>query len=153
MLGRREFGVASLSALAVTALDRSVFAQPRADGDHAQHDEMMQACAEACSNCQRSCEMCSTHCAGLVGEGNRDHAITLATCRDCADFCGAAAQIVARSGPFAGLICEACAAACARCGEQCEKFPNDKHMQMCAKECRKCEKACQDMIKHVGLAN
>lgn len=154
MIGRREFGVAGLSAVALAALERSAFSQkePKKQSGHAEHDEMLQACAKACSDCQRLCDMCTTHCAHLLREGQKEHATTLATCQDCADFCVAAAQIVARGGPFSTLICASCAEACAECGKQCEKFPDDQHMTKCAQECRKCEKACREMVKHTTQA-
>lgn len=154
MFTRREIGVAGLSALAVGAMEASLFAQQKsASGGHAEHDSMLQSCAKACSDCQRACDMCSTHCAHLLANGKKEHATTLATCQDCADFCAAAAQIVARGGPFSSQICEACAEACAKCGKECEKFPDDKHMKMCAEECRKCEKACREMVKHAAHSN
>jgi hypothetical protein len=154
MIGRREFGVTGLSAIALAALEGTAFAQEKALGKppRAGHHEMLEACANACSDCQRACDMCATHCASLLQEGQKDHAKTLATCQDCATFCVAAAQIVSRGGPFAELVCESCAEACARCGKECERFPNDEHMKMCAEECRKCEKACRDMVKHVSIA-
>ena len=151
MIGRREFGVAGLSAAALAVVQGSAFAQPKAKKAD-EHDDVLQACAKACSDCQRSCDMCAAHCAHLLHAGHKEHMTTLATCQDCADFCAAAAQIVARGGPFAGLICESCAEACARCGKECGKFPDDKHMTACAKECRKCEKACREMVKHAGHA-
>ena len=150
MIGRREFGVAGLSAVALAALEGSGFAQEKTEhGDHPEHDPMLQACAKACSDCQRACSMCATHCVYLLRDGQKEHLTSLRMCQDCADFCVAAAQIVARGGPFAALVCKPCAEACARCGKQCEKFPDDKHMKMCAEECRKCEKACLEMVKHV----
>lgn len=152
MMGRREFAMAGLSAAAIAAFEGAAFAQAPSGGAHAEHDDMLQACAEACSDCQRACDMCATHCAHLLADGKKEHATTLATCQDCADFCAAAAQIVARGGPFAALICQSCAEACARCATQCEKFPDDEHMTRCAKECRKCEKACRDMVAHAGHA-
>ncbi len=154
MIGRREFALTGASAITLAALGNSAQAQPKAKSEshagHMEHDEMLQACAKACSDCQRACDMCSTHCAHQLAMGKKDHAATLASCQDCADFCAAASQIVARGGPFAGLICESCAEACARCGKECERFPNDKHMKMCAEECRKCEKACREMAKHAA---
>jgi hypothetical protein len=84
----------------------------------------------------------------MLGEGHKHHLKTLNTCRDCADFCSAAAEIVARQGPFASLICQGCADACARCGEACEQFTDDEHMKRCAAECRRCEKACREMTHH-----
>ena len=151
MIGRREFGVAGLSALALAALEGTGLAQPKKTEPHrGEHDKMLEACAKACSDCQRACDTCATHCAHLMHAGHKEHLTTLMTCQDCADFCAAASQIVARGGPFAALICQSCAEACARCGKECEKFPNDKHMAACAAECRKCEKACRDMVQHLG---
>lgn len=149
MLGRREFGVAGASMVAAVALGGTALAQPRQGSSH---DEMLQACAKACSDCQRACSSCSTHCAHELHAGHIDHIATLATCQDCADFCSSAAEIVARGGPFAALICESCAEACSRCAAECEKFKDDKHMKMCAEECRKCEKACREMVKSAGTA-
>jgi microcystin-dependent protein len=140
MIGRRQFGIAGVSAMALAALKGSAFAH-----EHGEQDAL-DACAKACSDCQRSCDHCATHCAHEVHAGHAEHMTTLATCRDCAEFCSAAARIVAADGPFADLICGACAEACARCGHACEKFPDDEHMKMCAAECRKCEKACKDML-------
>jgi hypothetical protein len=96
--------------------------------------------------------MCTTHCAHLLHAGEKEHITTLATCQDCADFCVAAAQIVARGGPFAATVCAPCAEACAMCAKECEKFPDDKYMKRCAEECRKCEKACREMVQHAGAA-
>ena len=76
--------------------------------------------------------------------------MSLRTCLDCADFCSAAAQMVARHGAFSQLICDSCAIACARCAAECDKHKGDKHMEACAAECRKCEKACRDMGKHAA---
>jgi hypothetical protein len=154
MFNRRTFGLTGLSAVALAAMESNVFAQaPAAAGHgHMEHDAMLQACAKACSDCQRMCDMCATHCAHQLAAGKQEHLTTLATCRDCADFCATAAEITARGGPFAALICQGCAEACARCAVECEKFPTDEHMKLCAQECRKCEKACKDMVGHAAQA-
>ena len=115
-----------------------------------EHHGMMMACAKACSDCQRECDMCAHHCAGMLEEGHKAHRTTLATCQDCATICSAASQVVARMGPFSVPICVACAEACAKCAKECEKFPKDEHMKKCAEECRKCEKECVGMVKHMG---
>lgn len=150
MLGRREFGIAGLSAVALAALEAEVAAQDKPASGHHAHAEMFEACAKACSDCQRECDACATHCAHQLESGKKGHLTTLMTCRDCADICAAAAQIVARGGPFAGTICTACVKACNDCAAACEKFPDDKHMKECAEECRKCEKACKAMLTHAG---
>jgi hypothetical protein len=156
MIGRRDFTVAGLTAVTLGALQNPLLAQapatraaPKAADAH-DHGGMNEACAKACSDCQRECESCAAHCAKQLEGGKKDHSTTLATCLDCAAFCASAASIVARGGPFAALICKACVDACAMCGKECEKFPDDKHMKECAAECRKCEKACKDMVAHAG---
>ncbi len=117
----------------------------------ASHHETLHACAQACSECQRQCDACATHCGRLIAEGKHDHLTTLMTCQDCATICVAAAQVVSRGGPFSELICQACADACARCGRQCDKFADDEPMRACAAACRKCEAACREMAKELVL--
>jgi len=140
-------------AMFVLTISMFGFAQQGRTADkvaHTEHSEAMQACAKACSDCQRACDTCATHCAHMLAEGKKEHLTTLATCLDCSTICAAASQVVARGGPFSNTVCTACADCCARCATQCEKFPEDKHMKACAEECRKCEKACRDMLKHAS---
>jgi hypothetical protein len=152
MFGRREFGLAGLSSIALGTLQGSAFAQAGSNqpgaAHHAEHDDMLQSCAKACSDCQRSCDSCATHCAHMLAAGKKEHMTTMMTCRDCAVICAAASQVVAAGGPFSTIICDACEKACAECAKACEKFPDDKHMKDCADECRQCEKACKEMLKH-----
>lgn len=148
MLQRRQFAAAGLSAMAAATLHRSAnAAEPDQHSGHDHDSGPFEKCATACSQCQLECSSCATHCAMQLKQGHKDHAETLATCQDCADMCVAASQIVSRKGPFADLICKACADACAKCAVACEKFPDDKHMAKCAKQCLECEKACREMLK------
>jgi hypothetical protein len=154
MFDRRKFGIVAAAALAATALEHKVFAQAKKSSEgqpHTGHGNMA-ACAKACADCQLECDSCAAHCAQMIQQGRKEHATTLATCQDCADACTAAARITARGGPFAAVICRACAEACARCGKECEKFPDDGHMKRCAEECRQCEKACREMVEHQHAA-
>lgn len=146
MVSRREFGVAGMAAVAVAAMRSAANAQEL--HVHA-HGEML-SCAETCSDCQRMCASCATHCAKLVQSGSKEHLTSLGTCLDCAEFCSTAAQIVARGGPFATIICKACAEACDQCMKECAKYPDDKHMTQCANECKECAKACREMVEHAG---
>jgi hypothetical protein len=139
--------VFSLIGFASLAAQQAPQIQPAA---HSEHHEMMDSCAKACSDCQRACDSCSTHCARLVNEGKKEHLASLMTCQDCAAICSTASQIVSRGGPFSTVICTAGTDACGRCAKECEKFPGDKHMKMCSEECRKCEKACQSMVKSMA---
>lgn len=116
------------------------------------HGGAFMECAKACDDCARTCDACAAHCAKLIAGGKSQHLVTLQTCADCAAVCKAASCITARKGPFSDAICTACAEACKRCGDACEKFKDDEMMRQCAQECRRCEKACRDMLKHVVSA-
>jgi hypothetical protein len=85
----------------------------------------------------------------MVASGHKDHARSMQTCNDCGDFCALAARVVNRHGPMAGMTCETCAKVCDRCGQACEKFPDDEHMMACTKACKECAAACREMMKHV----
>ena len=156
MIGRREFGMTGLAAAAALAMEKTGFAQNPfskarpSEGHEGHHDGAFAKCAEACSDCQRECDACAHHCAMRMVDGEKEHMGSLQTCLDCADFCSAAAQITAREGVFASLICESCAEACARCGKECEKHAGDKMMARCAEECRRCEKACHEMVREAA---
>ena len=133
--------------LAVLALVVAAFtAEGKARDKSHDHAAAYDTCDKACGDCQRECDSCATHCAKLIADGKKEHLKTLQTCQDCATHCSAAACIVPCMGPFSDTICTAWAEACARCG----KFPDDAHMKKCADECKKCEKACRDMLKHIG---
>ncbi len=151
LAGSWTLALALIALLAITPAART--AEPKAEPakiEHSEHDAMMMSCAKACSDCQRMCDMCATHCSHMLAEAKKDHSKTLATCLDCATICAAASQVVARGGPFSHMVCLACADCCAKCAKACENHPDDKHMKMCAEECRKCEKACAEMVKHMG---
>ena len=145
-----SIGLAVVAIVGVMAFAMQGQTQEGNAAEPIEHNVVMQDCAKACSDCQMKCERCGTHCAHMLKEGKKEHLTTLATCRDCATICSAAAQIVARGGPFSGLICEPCAKACGQCATACEAFPDDEHMKLCAEECRKCEKACKAMIEHAA---
>jgi hypothetical protein len=107
-------------------------------------------CAKACADCQVQCDSCFQHCAGLVTQGEKAHAVTMRSCVDCAEVCKAAASLSGRQSPYAASVCEACAKVCDQCATECEKFPNDKHMADCATSCRNCAKECREMVKHAA---
>lgn len=147
MIRRREFALAGLSAAAVAAFGSA--GEKRAEAKEPS-ETMFERCAKACSDCQRACEACATYCAKLLNKGSPHHLETLSTCRDCAELCSASASITASQGPFADLVCHACAEACSRCAKQCEhEGRDDAVMTRCAEECRRCEAACREMLSHV----
>lgn len=156
MNARRAFGLVALLAAAVLAggnWDGAVAEDAKARADvksgHDAHAAHYDACAKACYECSRICEMCAHHCATMVAQGKKEHMLTLGTCTDCSGYCILAGKIVGHRGPMTAKVCEDCAKACDICGAACEKFPDDPHMKECAKACRDCAKACREMLKHV----
>src|SRR5260221_4260170 len=101
MIGRREFALAGLSAAAWAAVQTVGGADDKNNAGSTAEAEAFDACAKACSDCQRDCDASATHCAELLAKGEHHHLPALMSCRDCADACSAASQIVARQGPFA----------------------------------------------------
>jgi hypothetical protein len=114
------------------------------------HHEHLMKCAKACADCQLQCDMCFQHCAALLTQGEKAHAVTMRSCVDCAEVCKATATLSARHSPFTGGVCEVCVKVCDQCAASCEQFPDDKHMASCAKSCRDCAKECREMMKHAA---
>jgi hypothetical protein len=104
------------------------------------------ACAKECANCALACDTCIAYCVKMLADGKKDHVKTLQACQDCSAICATSASIVARNGPFSMQICGACRDACKRCGDLCDQMKGDETMIKCAEECRKCEKACIEML-------
>lgn len=102
-------------------------------------------CIAACFECAQTCTGCADACLG------EDMVAELATCirtdLDCADVCAATGNILTRqTGGQTSItlaVLEACRAACATCGEECEKHAGmHEHCRVCAEACRRCEEAC-----------
>jgi hypothetical protein len=159
----RVFRLAAVAAFAAVGLAAATQPPERKTARQVKGRDMRggpyEQCARACNDCQRACDLCADHCGEMLAKGHGDekdhkshshHLTTLRTCRDCATHCAAAAQVVARHGPFSDLICTACAEACKRCGDACEQGGDDPTMKRCAEECKRCEQACRDMLKHTG---
>lgn len=152
---RRAFNVAGVSAAALAfgqvasgqETKKPAAGHGAGHPHHLGYSEHFKQCAEACSDCQRECDRCAIHCAGMMSQGKEQHYMTLQTCLDCADVCAAAAKIVARGGPFSMDVCEACADACKQCAAACRKHEDNPMMAACAKECEACEKACRQMLQ------
>jgi hypothetical protein len=139
-------GVAAVALFGLVGAPMQADEKP-ADKAHQEHGVYV-ACAKACGVCTLQCLGCSRHCENLVIEGKKDHVKTMRLCTDCGEICATSGKIVARLGPLSATVCDACAKCCDTCGEACERFPDDEHMNACAKACRDCAKACRDMIKH-----
>ncbi len=142
------FAAALLIGFNVLRLQAAVPGAGHSD-HHAGHGHFDE-CARTCAACLVECESCYAHCAGLVADGNTDHAASMRLCNDCADLCRSAATLAARGSEFSVAACETCATACDQCAEACGAFPDDAHLQACAQSCRECAAACRAMVAHAN---
>lgn len=140
--------VALLIGFNVFRLQAAAPAAGHAD-HHAAHGQF-EDCARTCAACLVECESCYAHCAGLVADGNLNHATSMRLCNDCADLCRNAATLTARGSEFSVAACETCAVACDQCADACGAFPDEAHLQACANSCRDCAAACRAMIAHAS---
>jgi Domain of Unknown Function (DUF326) len=111
--------------------------------------DRLSACIAACVECAQACTACADACLSedMVAELTR----CIRTDLDCADVCEATGRVLSRhTGYDANLtraVLEACAAACAACGDECESHAGmHEHCRVCAQACRRCEQACRDLI-------
>lgn len=113
---------------------------------------LLAECIEACFDCAQACSSCADACLGEEDAGSLARCIRLDL--DCADICGATGRVLSRMSAFepeaARLILEACARACALCGEECEQHASHhEHCRVCAEACRRCETACNEVLQEL----
>lgn len=114
--------------------------------------EALSACIERCLECAQACTACADAC--LAEEGVAELRTCVRSDLDCADVCHATAGLLSRHSGYDGYqtdvvrgVLEACATACASCGEECERHAKDhEHCAVCAGACRRCEEACRVLL-------
>jgi len=111
-------------------------------------------CIEECYACAQTCTTCADACLAedMVAELRQCIRLNL----DCADVCVATGSVSSRrTGGNVELlvpIIQACATACRRCGDECERHASmHEHCRVCAESCRRCEQACEAALS--SLAN
>jgi len=107
-------------------------------------------CIDECGDCAATCTICAD--ASMA----EDDVVTMVTCvrrcLDCADACDSARRILSRQtepapAPQRAAL-EACLAACRASAEECERHAHHhEHCRLCAEECRRCERACDDLLE------
>ena len=110
-------------------------------------------CIEECLDCATSCTACAD--ASLSEPDVSEMLRVIRLCLDCADECDATRRIVTRQTlPDLGLMrtmVEACAAACVVCADECDLHAaHHEHCRLCAKECRRCRQACDDLLEAIA---
>ena len=104
--------------------------------------EAMNDCAQACT-ADADADLGDSELANMIA--------CVRLCLDCADVCTATARVVSRQTAYEpGVLrplLEACAAICARCGDECEKHADmHPHCRICQDACRRCEQACRHLL-------
>jgi hypothetical protein len=115
--------------------------------------EKLIACLEACLSCGQACTACGDAC--LSEDSVAELTKCIRTNLDCADLCAATANVLSRhTGYDAGLtraVLAACAKACGTCADECEQHADHhEHCRICATECRRCERACDELLNSLG---
>lgn len=86
----------------------------------------------------------SSYCLRAGGRhAEPDHIVLL---QDCAQMCAVAADFMLRGSDRSRRACEFCAEICLTCANDCDRFPDDQHMRVCAETCRRCMEACRELV-------
>lgn len=86
-------------------------------------DIVIQACIEACVNCELECERCSTACLMDANPQELAHCIQLN--RDCANVCALAVKYLAHNSDYAQAICETAVEICVACRDECARHDTE----------------------------
>ena len=100
-------------------------------------------CKVECVLCASTCEKTLQYCLKSGGQhSNSEHIDAL---KDCISTCKQSADFMARSSGLNKQACDLCEQACLRCADLCGAVKDDKKMQACVEECKKCAKVCHSM--------
>jgi hypothetical protein len=113
------------------------------------------ACIDECAACAATCTICADAC--LAEPDIEALARCIRLCLDCADACVDAGRILSRqTDPDADTqltALKACLAACRACAAECERHAHHhEHCRLSAEECRRCERACDELLAALGGA-
>jgi hypothetical protein len=109
---------------------------------------LLAAVIEAASDCAQAC---AADTDADLSEPNLAEMVTcIRLCLDCTDICTATAGVLSRPAErdlsAARLLVGACAAICQSCGDECERHAHMPHCRVCAEACRRCDRACRDLL-------
>lgn len=111
------------------------------------------ACIDACIECDQACTACADAC---LSEDLVNHLTKcIRTCLDCSDVCETTGRVLSRhTGYDANLtraVLQTCATACKTSADECDKHAaKHEHCRVCADVCRRCERACRDLVEALG---
>ena len=107
-------------------------------------------CIEECLACAFACTSCAD--SSLAEEDVLDLVRCIRLDLDCADVCDATGRVLTRQTKFepslARSLVETCAQICNVCAEECERHAHHhEHCRLSAEACRRCEQACDDLLR------
>ena len=113
------------------------------------------ACIDECAACAATCTICADAC--LAEPDIEALARCIRLCLDCSDACVDAGRILSRqTDPDADTqltALQACLTATRACAAECERHAHHhEHCRLSAEECRRCERACDDLLAALGGA-
>ena len=116
---------------------------------------VLAACIDECATCSTICTICAD--ASAAEDDVREMVRCIRLCLDCADACVDAGRILSRqTDPDADTqltALAACLTACRACAAECERHAHHhEHCRLSAEECRRCERACDDLLAALGGA-
>jgi hypothetical protein len=111
--------------------------------------ETLARCVAACFDCVASCTVCAD--ADLGEEDVSGMRRCIRRCLDCADVCYATGRLVSRQTETeqetSRAQVESCLRACSACADECERHAeHHEHCRICAETCRRCERACAELL-------
>jgi hypothetical protein len=112
-------------------------------------------CIDECGVCEATCTVCAD--ASLAEDDVRILVRCIRLCLDCADACDDTLRILSRQTdpdpPTHRTALEACLAACRACAAECERHAqHHEHCRLSAEECRRCERACEELLAALPAA-
>ncbi len=110
-------------------------------------------CIEECYSCAQACTSCADACLGEDMVQQLTQCIRLNL--DCADICVSTGSVATRRTGLNDEVIRsmlgACATACRRCAEECERHSDlHEHCRICAEACRRCERACDASLRNMA---
>jgi len=115
--------------------------------------DVLSRCIEACYECSQACTACAD--ADLGEEQVAELIRCIRLCEDCADVCVVAGRVASRQterdANATRTVMQACVDTCRVCGDECERHaPHHVHCRICAEACRRCEAACQELVRAIA---
>lgn len=107
---------------------------------------------DACMECSQACTACADACLSedMVAELKK----CIRTNLDCADICEITARMLSRHTEYDANMTraqlQACIQACTSCADECSKHSQHEHCNVCAQASRRCQQACENLIKSLG---